>query len=279
MFYYLHNYTPPSILWSAGSVTIYYYGLIMVVAMVAGIILALRVVRLFKINAETILDLSFYLIIGGLVGARLYHVGLEWAYYAKNYWEIVMVWQGGLAIHGGVLGGLIVILVFARLKKINFWYLTGAVAPALLLGQMIGRWGNYFNQELFGRPTELPWGILIELGKRPSEYLQYSHFHPTFLYESLASFVALIIILLLIKKWQAMVNNGTMKLERMAKLILSAYLISFGVYRFLVELIKIDETPVLLALRWPQLVSLLLIVLGIIIIFENKLFREYVDNK
>ena len=176
MLNFLHNFLPDPILFHWGFLTVHWYGVLVVAGIIAGLLLVLRLAKQFNIKSDEVYDLAFYLIIFSLLGARLYAVLLEWPYYLKNPGEIIAVWHGGLAIHGAIIGGLLTLVVYCRLaslrgrsgrKKQNFWQWADLIAVAIPLGQAIGRWGNYFNQELFGRPTSLPWGIPILRQNRP----------------------------------------------------------------------------------------------------------------
>lgn len=268
-----HNFAPSEVLISIGPIKVYWYGLIMVVAMVAGLGVTKSLAAKFKIRAEIIYDLGFWLIIWGIVGARLYDVLLEWAYYSQNLWDIFKIWQGGLAIHGAVIAGLTVVIIFALRHKLSFWAVVGAVVPGLVIGQAIGRWGNYFNQELFGRPTDLPWGIFIDELHRPLNYASYSYFQPTFLYESLCSLLIFGFLMWLIKYFDQL---GKLEVEERGKILVGTYFILFGLYRGLMEFIKIDVTPVLWGLRWPQIVSLILMIIGGIILYYELFNRKRV---
>lgn len=258
MINWLHTFSPDPVLLVLGPVTIYWYGFILVLAMIVGILIAVKLAKLYNIKAEIILDLSFWLLLGGLIGARLYHIGLEWGYYSQNFWNIFKVWQGGLAIHGGIIGGIIVVLVFAQRRGLNFWLLSSIIVPALSFGQAIGRWGNYFNQELFGLPTGLPWGIPINPANLPLAYAVTPisrYFHPTFLYESL--FCLALGIFLLVAHYLAH-REKAFKVNFQA--ITLSYLIFYSVGRFVLEEIKIDVTPMVGFLRWPQFVSLVIMI-------------------
>jgi phosphatidylglycerol:prolipoprotein diacylglycerol transferase len=170
---------------------------------------------------------------------------------------VVKIWQGGLAIHGALLGGLLALLLYARFKRINSWNLIAVVLPGLALAQAIGRWGNWVNQELFGLPSTLPWSIPIDFAHRPRLYEAITYFHPTFLYESIAMLFVFGILYYLATKKTA------------PRFIIGTYLIAYGLVRFLLEFIKIDTTPIVLGLRWPQLVSLVMIA-GAITMFTIK---------
>ena len=119
----------------------------------------------------------------GLVGARIYHVVTDPALFRGRWWHVFAVWEGGLGIPGGIAAGVIAGAVVARRRGLPVAQLLDVVAPALPLAQAIGRWGNWFNQELFGRPTTLPWALRVDPSHRPSGYRQFSTFHPTFLYD------------------------------------------------------------------------------------------------
>lgn len=236
----------------------------MALGILLALIVTLKISKYFKIEKEIIWDLSFYLILFGLIGARVYEIFLEFPFYLKHPEQIIKIWQGGLAIHGAIIAGIITIYFLAKKYKINFWKLSAVIIPGLAIGQAIGRFGNWFNQELFGLPTSLPWGIPINIENRPPEFISQTFFHPTFLYESLGSLIIFISLLLIIKKHKENLNNN------IAIKISIFYLISYSVLRLLLEFIKVDNTPNLLGLRWPQIISLLIIIISIIIFKKSK---------
>jgi len=251
MFNFLHTFEPQAIFVSFGSVSIYWYGLILSVAMLVAIIASVWLARFYQIRSEVIVDLAFWLILIGVIGARLYYVFLEWSYYKSNLWDIAKIWQGGLAIHGGILFGILVLVVFARRRGVDAWLLASIIVPATALAQAIGRWGNYFNQELYGMPTGAPWGIPIAEINRPAVFLQNEYFHPTFLYESLA--VLIMAIFLYVAHFVAMKEKNNLKLNQ--KAIVLSYLIFYSVIRFVMEEFRIDEVPMVGLWRWPQILS------------------------
>ncbi len=293
MINFLHTYQPNPILISFGPVQIHWYGLFIVTGTLLAILITVKLARFYKIKTETIIDLAFWLIIFGLIGARLYHVLIELPYYLQHPLEIFYLWQGGLAIHGAIIAGLITIYVFAKKNSARggFWQLAALITPGLALAQVIGRWGNYFNQELFGLPTNLPWGIPIDLINRPVEYLNYNYFQPTFLYESLSDiliFLLLILFYLYIIKtadksriinFQFSIFLPTEDLPKgdNFQLIVIFYLILYSLVRFLIEFIRIDSTPIIFNLRLPQLVSLIIIFFSLIYLIY--LFLEKRGNK
>lgn len=263
MINFLHTFEPSAILAQWGFITIYWYGLILAVAMLVGILAAIGLGRLYKVQPDTIIDLAFWLIIGGLIGARLYYIGLEWRYYQADFWSMLKVWEGGLAIHGGIIAGLLVLWLFAKKHKLHFWLLASVVAPALALAQAVGRWGNYFNQELFGLPTGVAWGIPIVEANRPAAYTYMNFFHPTFLYESLANFS--LFAFLGLAHYLALKEGDRATLNQ--KSIVLAYLIFYSVIRFCLEEFRLDPAWQIGVLRWPQVVSaaMALASLGILI--------------
>lgn len=177
--------SPGPILVELGPVTLRWYGLLIASAVIIGVLLSQYLAKRRDINPELLGDLSIWLVLAAIPGARLYYVAFEWENYAQRPEAIIAIWQGGIAIHGAIIGGAIAALIFARLNRISFWQLADLVSPSLILGQAIGRWGNFFNSEAFGTPTNLPWKLYIPPANRPPQYADESFFHPTFLYESL----------------------------------------------------------------------------------------------
>jgi len=262
MLYFLQNFTPNKILVDFGVIKIYWYGFILALAMIVAIFLVLKLAKSENFKENDLIDLFFFLILGGLFGARIYDVFLQLPYYIQNPLAVFKIWQGGLAIHGAIISGFIILYFFTKYKKINFWRLTATLTPALALGQSIGRFGNYFNQELFGKPTNLPWGIIIEQANRPNGFKDYTYFHPTFLYESLGLLIIFVLLLFLFKKLK---NNKFNNI-----LIVSLYMLLYSILRFCLEFIKIDITPYFLSLRWPQVMSIMLVVFAITLIIYAK---------
>ena len=262
MINFLHTFSPQPILISLGSVDIYWYGLFMVLGILAGLGIALQLAKYYNLNKDIILDLAFVLIVSGLIGARVYDVFLELPYYLQNPIDIFKIWQGGLAIHGALIGGLIGAFIFFKNRNIqNYWQIISIVVPGLALGQAIGRWGNYFNQELFGAPTNLPWGIPINILNRPELYTNFEYFHPTFLYESIGNFI---FFLILIGLHFCIIKNIKCSLKIDHCKLIVIYLLLYSVLRFSLEFVRIDYAPVIFSLRVPQIVSLLIITLVVI---------------
>lgn len=177
--------SPGPILVELGPLTVRWYGLLIATAVLIGVTLSQWLAKQRRVNPEAIADLAVWLVVGAIPAARLYYVLFQWREYAAQPLQALAIWQGGIAIHGAILGGTIATLVFCRIRKLSFWQMADLVAPSLILGQAIGRWGNFFNSEAFGRPTDLPWKLYIPVEHRPWAYRSFEYFHPTFLYESL----------------------------------------------------------------------------------------------
>lgn len=259
MIQWFHNYIPQPILFQWNWLSVHWYGLIIAAAIIVGYIITARFTSKNNFSRKLWGDMLFYSVISGLVGARLYHVILELPYYFRNPIGIFEVWHGGLAIHGAIIGGGLAVYYFSRKHNWQYTKVLDILVMALLLGQAFGRWGNYFNQELFGMPTNLSWGIFIEMANRPAEYLQYNYFHPTFLYEFVAN-ILLFIFLLMIYRYK----------NKIAGLTASVYLVGYGIIRFCLEFLRIDRTPEVAGLRWPQWASIIIVLLVAIYWFKLR---------
>lgn len=260
MLNFLHTNSPSALLLKLGPIEIYWYGLFIVIGILSAIGVSIKIASFYKVKKHTVIDLAFWLIIFGIIGARIYHIFLELPYYLNNQLAILKIWQGGIAIHGALIAGLFTLIIFAKRNKLNIFKLTAIITPGIALGQAIGRWGNYFNQELFGLPTNSSWGIPIEFANRELSFISYEYFHPTFLYESIGS-LFIFLILLLIHLY--IIKNNKLK-ESFYLLATSSYLILYSILRFSLEFIRIDKTPEILGLRTPQIASILIILASII---------------
>ena len=271
MINFLHTNIPERILFAFGPFHIYWYGFLIVIGMILAILIAIKLGSYYGIYKDIIIDSSFWLIIGGVVGARLYHVILEFPYYLKNPLNIFKLWNGGLAIHGAIIAAIIIFYLISKKNNIEFFKLISIVTPGFALAMAIGRWGNYFNQENFGLPTSLPWGIPIEPANRVVGYLNFEYFHPTFLYESIGNFIIFLILVLihvlLIKK----------KIKNF-EIVLFSHLILYSILRFSNEYVRIDVTPEFLGMRWPQIMSLIIIIVSIVFIAFRLLQQKGLKN-
>lgn len=248
--------SPGPIIFEVGPVVIRWYGLLIASAVLIGVSLSQYLAKRRHVNPELISDLSIWLVIGAIPAARLYYVLFQWSEYSQHPERIIAIWQGGIAIHGAIIGGVIAALIFAKLKKISFWQLADLVAPSLILGQAIGRWGNFFNSEAFGRPTDLPWKLYIPLDRRPPSLANFEYFHPTFLYESLWNLM--VFALLLILFFRAISGKPRIKVGT----LFLVYWVAYSLGRFWIEGLRTDSL-MLGPLRIAQIVSLTGISLGL----------------
>lgn len=234
-----------------GPITLRWYGLLIATGVLLGVTLSQALARRRKVNPDLIGDLAIWLVIGAIPMARLYYVLFQWDYYRQYPGQIIAIWQGGIAIHGAILGGMLAAWLFARFQRVSFWQLADLVAPALILGQAIGRWGNFFNSEAFGRPTDLPWKLYIPPERRPPGYEQRAYYHPTFLYESVWNLIVLALLLALFFRYPRL-KRGTLFL---------VYAVAYSLGRLWIEGLRTDSL-MLGPIRIAQLISLLGIALG-----------------
>jgi phosphatidylglycerol:prolipoprotein diacylglycerol transferase len=255
----------PLVAFRLGPLTIYWYGIIiMTAALVGGTVASFEAKRRGE-NEEHIWNMLMIVVVLGIVGARLYHVfsspagtNLGWAYYREHPWAVFEIWNGGLGIYGAVVGGLLGILLYTYRAKLDLLHYLDIGAPALLIGQAIGRWGNFANQELYGPPTTLPWGIPIdEYHRIPplndlSQYPLTTGFHPDFLYESLWNLVGFSLMLMLGRKFSNRLKDGDLFL---------IYLIWYPLGRIWVESLRPDAWTIG-SIPTAQIVSAILIVIA-----------------
>lgn len=248
--------SPGPILVRIGPLTVRWYGLLIATAVLIGVSLSQYLAKRRNVNPELLSDLSIWLVIGAIPAARLYYVLFEWAEYAQRPEKIIAIWEGGIAIHGAIIGGTLAALIFAKLKRVSFWQLADLVAPSLILGQAIGRWGNFFNSEAFGSPTNLPWKLYIPPERRPSALENFEYFHPTFLYESLWDLMVFALLLNLFFRGV----SGKLRLK--VGTLIMVYLTAYSMGRFWIEGLRTDSL-MLGPLRIAQVVSLAGILLGL----------------
>lgn len=257
MFLAFQFQSPGPIIVQLGPIALRWYSLLIVSAILIGMTLSQYLAKRRRVNPDLLADLALWLVVAAIPCARLYYVLFEWKNYAQNPGEIIAIWHGGIAIHGAIIGGTIAALIFARLHKISFWQLADLVAPSLILGQAIGRWGNFFNSEAFGSPTNLPWKLYIPYANRPPDLKQFEYFHPTFLYESLWNLMVFAMLLSLF--FWGLRHAGRLKV---GTLILT-YLIAYSSGRFWIEGLRTDSLMVG-PLKMAQLISLVAIALGLL---------------
>jgi len=287
----MFSYYPSSILFDFGAIQIHWYGFLIVVAIIADFFIAKFLLKKYNIPTEILYDFGFYLLIFGIIGARLGHIVSEIGYYFKYPLDMFKIWNGGLAIHGAIFAGIVVVWFFCKnfnrkqknQFKIDSLIMLDILAPLIALGQAIGRWGNYFNQELFGPPSSLPWAIPISVPNRLIGYENFNFFHPNFLYESLW---CLLIFLLLLAVHRVRINNNQDARYKIRKIlntitkkntifklpgiIFFSYLFLYSIERFLIGFLRIDPQPGWLNLRLDQWVSLILIALSIFTLIKLR---------
>lgn len=247
-----------------GPLSLNLYGLMIALGVVAAVwMLGRRFVQRGIGTPDDASSIAIWAVIAGVIGARLYHVATDWERFENNYGDIPKLWEGGLGIPGGLLFGIPVGLYLARSKGISIAAAATCAAPAIPLAQAIGRWGNYFNQELYGGPTDLPWALEIDadhLVRNPDTGVLYeigTTFHPTFLYESLWS-LGIVAVLLWIDRRHV---DGTYPPANGS--LMGLYLALYGVGRFWIEGLRVDPADEIGPFRWNQWVALALIVGGL----------------
>ncbi len=258
--------SPSQILFTIFGVNIYYYGVILALAIAIGTLYAdWAGTKYFGLKRETIIDMSPYIIIFGIMGARLYYCLLDYEFYSRFPDEILALRHGGISIHGAIFGGLLGLLIFSLRHKISFKKLCDVSSIGLILGQAIGRWGNFFNSEAYGLPTNLPWKLYIAPQYRKVPFLDNEFFHPTFLYESLLDLIVFgILVYLMISKRHG--KDGNLAL---------LYLILYSVTRIFVEYIRVDSIRYIFGLPVAIVVSVCIILLsGVLLIYNNKKVKK-----
>lgn len=240
--------SPGAVVLQFGPLAIRWYGLLIATAVLLGTTLAHREALRRGVDPDRLLNVIVAAVLTSLVGARLYYVLFNLAYYAAHPLKILAVWEGGLAIHGGLLAGALATVVACRSAGLSLPVTTDIFVPSVALGQAIGRWGNFFNQEAFGTPTDLPWKLFIDPYHRPPELARFEYFHPTFLYESLWNLGVFGLLWFLLRR----------RLESRPGALTLAYLGLYSLGRFFVEGLRTDSL-MLGEYRAAQLVSLALL--------------------
>jgi prolipoprotein diacylglyceryl transferase len=228
------------------------YGLILAVGVLVAVYVAEHRWRRRGYPKDGIYDISFWVVIWGVIGARLYHVITDYQRFEDDPWRAFQIWRGGLSIWGAVLGGAIAVIVITRRRHLPTLAVMDCMAPGIVLAQAIGRWGNYFNQELFGKPSTLPWALEIAPSHRPAGYAQYATFQPTFLYESLAC-LAILGVLLLAEQRAHLKIGQTFAL----------YVVLYTFARFWFENMRIDPAHEIAGMRVNAWVSVFVCGFGI----------------
>jgi prolipoprotein diacylglyceryl transferase len=229
------------------------YGVLLAVAVLVATFVAERRWRNRGYPRDGIYDIAFWVVIAGVIGARLYHVFSDYELFTHDVPRAFEIWRGGLSIWGAVIGGAIAVIVVCRRRHLATLAVMDCMAPGIVLAQAIGRWGNYFNQELFGKPSTLPWALEIAPSHRPAAYVQYATFQPIFLYESLAC-LAIFGALLFTERRVELKLGQTFAL----------YIVLYTFCRFWFENMRSDFAHKIGPLRFNAWVALLVFVFGIL---------------
>ena len=246
--------SPGEIAFSILGFSVYWYGIIMAFAVLAGVYCANFLARGAGFPNNFFVDHSPVIILTGLLGARLYYCLLNFNHYISAPLEILDIRQGGLSVHGMIFAGIFCIYYLALRYKFSFLKMTDILACSAVIAQSIGRWGNFFNSEAFGRPINLNFGVYIEPFHRPLEYSGYEVFHPTFLYEALGMFIIFIV---------------TMRMRKNRKFkgqLTATYFSLYGILRFVVESFRVDSL-MFYGVKISQIVSIFVFISGIGIYF------------
>jgi len=231
-----------------------WYGILIAIGMAIGTVLAIHRAKKAGISENSVLDMLLIAIPLAIIGARAYYVIFKWEDYSGDILRILNIREGGLAIHGGIIAGILAGYFFCKLRNISFWKMADICIPSIVLGQAIGRWGNFINQEAYGIPTDLPWGIMVNGEK----------VHPTFLYESL---------------WNVFIFLFLIRYDRRKKFegeLLFFYAILYSAARFFIEGLRIDSL-MLGPFRVAQIVSLLIIVTALF--FRHRYKKRLLHSK
>ncbi|AKP68220.1 prolipoprotein diacylglyceryl transferase [Companilactobacillus ginsenosidimutans] len=251
------------IAFNIGSLEIHWYGIIIALGALVGVIMAMREATRRGVNSDNILDLVLIGVPVGLICARIYYVVFELPFYIANPGEIIKIWHGGIAIYGGLIGGFIVLVVLCLRRKISIWLMLDIAAPSVMLGQIVGRWGNFMNQEAFGAKTSLDFLQSLHLPHFIVEqmFINGAYRQPTFLYESAANVIGLILIL---------VFRHRKHFYKLGEVALS-YLVWYPVVRFFVEGMRTDSLYIMPGVRVSQILSLILLIFAIgALIYRRK---------
>lgn len=246
--------SPGQTILTIGSFSLHGYGLIMAIAIAVGLFIFSRYAKRKQLPTSRMLDGALMTIMSGFIGARLWHVWNEWWWYHNHLSDIIRIWDGGIALQGGLLFGFIALVIISRKQKIQLATYTDLAVLVLPLSQAIGRLGNYFNEELFGRPTSLPWALAISPDKRPDAFLAASGFHPLFLYELFLNLCLFVLLLALSKR------------NPRPWMLTAWYLIGYSAIRFSLDFLRFGQYSwgFLTIAQW---VGLVCVAIGIILVY------------
>ena len=251
--------SPTDVAFNLFGLPIYCYGITMAIAALSGFYVSYLIAKKYYkdvIDADVLFNLASVVIIVGIVFARLYYCLVNHAYYAENLNEILNIRQGGLSIHGGIFGGFISGVIYCKYSRLPILKMADIVAYGLILAQAIGRWGNFFNSEAYGLPTNGFNKVFIPEANRIAGYEGFKYFHPTFLYESILNLLIFLILFFVVRKFRAKFDG----------LIFAYYLILYSIVRFYIEGLRLDNIVSIAHLHIAQVVSLIIIVFASVFI-------------
>jgi len=256
------------VLLDLGIIEIRWYSIFMMCAILVGAFVVLKEAKKKGFSEDFINNLFFYTIIFAVIGARLYYVTFNFSQYQNDLFGIFRIWEGGLAIHGGIIGGLLFIIYYTRKYKVNTLLLLDIIVVGLIIGQVLGRWGNFANGEAYGPITtyETLKSLFIPEFIIQGMKINGIYYHPTFLYESLLNLIGFIILLILRKNKYLKVGNLT-----------SFYLVWYGIVRFLIESLRQDSL-MLGSLKMAQIASIVMIIIGIVLFIKGKTKSRFENN-
>jgi len=262
-----------------GPVMVHYYGMIIMFGVLAASWLAMKRAKQYAQNPEIVWDLLPWALIGGIIGARMWFIllpsqamtsqGYNTMYYLTHPLDALAIWNGGLGIPGAVIGGALAAYLYTHKNKLSFLTWTDIIAPGLILAQSIGRWGNFVNQELYGPPTDLPWGIYIEPAYRLRGFEHYERFHPLFLYESFYNLLVCIFLVWVSKRYKERLKPGY---------LFQFYLILYPFGRFMLEFMRLDIATVGLINANQTFMAIILLANLALLIYRER-FVKKADNQ
>jgi phosphatidylglycerol---prolipoprotein diacylglyceryl transferase len=248
--------SPPISGFYLGALRVNFYGILIAIGVALG--WRLTKIRFTETGGddEVVDRILLRVVIFGFLGARVAYVSTHLYRFNPEWWKVIAIWEGGIALFGGLTAGAVTLYVCCRRWKVSIPDFLDALAPAVPLAQAIGRWGNYFNQELFGTPTNLPWGLQIDPQHRPELYPDATTFHPTFLYESLLNLALAGFIIWIGRRRPSLKGR-----------LIAVYFIGYGMIRFLMELIRTDTTFRFIGLSRNAWVSIAAVLVGFVVLF------------
>ena len=267
----------PSVI-NIGPIPIHLYAIAIMTGVVLGALLAQKEATRRRQDGALVWDMLVWVLIAGIIGARLWHIltptpsaiaqGLTTEYYLTHPLEAIAIWNGGLGIFGAVAGGAIALFFFTRRHHLSMLMWLDILAPSVALGQAIGRWGNFFNQELYGAPTNLPWAIYIDPQHRLAGFENFAYYHPLFLYEMIWNLASVLFLLWLARRFSDRLKSGD---------IFLVYLMTYPLIRFLLEFLRLDSSE-LAGINANQMLALVIfIVAGSILFLRHRLDHKVLN--